>query len=153
MEKSPLKLLKLYFFIVHYILGYALLWLMYVAAQYSFYPMHGAPLALRAAVQTIYLVAGVIGGNIGWDVLKSMHGDVHPQKFIYIFVKTLYPVIPLLIAGQILFSLFYEGHFQSLTAVVTLLNCVVLGLGLIMFILHRYYRRSESWFVYRIWGI
>lgn len=147
------KRLRWIFFTLHFGGGFLLLWLVFKLTLFSFFPMQGVRIGLEALTQTGYLVAGVIWGNVGWDAFKNIPSDASPSLLIYVLTRTLTPVLVLLPIFTIICSVFFEGHYLYWKQACTWQNGVFLSMAIIALLLQRLYRRSESGFFYRTWGI
>lgn len=56
------------YFAGHFVAGFLLLWLTYTFVKQTFLVGPSSPpLATEAFVETAYLLAGVVWGNVGWD--------------------------------------------------------------------------------------
>lgn len=140
------------FFTLHFALGFVMLWFLHKLAQFSFLPLGRAPLWSQALVDTLYLVAGVIWGNVGWDAFKRFPKDASWSLFIYVLSRTLVPVLVALPLAIFILSLFFQTHYLSWRATVTWQNSVLLGSAILVLVLQRLYRRSEEGFFHKAWG-
>jgi hypothetical protein len=60
------------FFAIHFGAGFVELWLTYYYAQLTMGEAMASNLWLKAGIETAFLVAGVIWGNLGWDEYKYL---------------------------------------------------------------------------------
>lgn len=139
------------YFILHFVGGFLILWLTYKVALEDLLPRHGASLLLTTAINTSYLVCGVIWGNVGWDTFKNFKEE--RWSFLpYALSQTLAPVIITFPVIIIALEVFFQGQYLSWRIACTLTNVFFLGLVVVNFVLLLLYKRSERNFFYSAWG-
>ena len=144
--------LRWVFFILHFGGGFLILWLLFKLARFSFYPSHNINFSLEAFMQTGYLVAGVIWGNLGWDAFKRITPDASPRRFVYILTRTFIPICVALPIFLVILSMFFQGHYLYWKSACTWYNGVLIGIAILVLLLQRLYRHSESGFFNELWG-
>lgn len=147
-----MKMARWIFFFLHFVLGFLLLWLILQLTQYGLFPRHGAQLWAEAAVQTIYLVAGVIWGNVGWDAFKQIPNGAQFSLMVYTLSRTVAPIAIGIPLPLIALSPFFQGQYISWRLMFTWQNAVLLCVAIVVFLLQKAYRRSEKGFFYKSWG-
>lgn len=143
--------LRWVFFALHFGGGFLLLWFIFYLARLSFYPLHGIPFALQTTVHTLYVVAGVVWGNVGWDAFKHIPRDASVSLFVYVLSRTLSPICVFIPIFAILFSVFSHGHYLDWKLACTSGNAGLLGIAVTVIVVQMFYRRSERGFFYRSW--
>ena len=136
------------FFAVHFIGGFLLLWLLNQAIHVTLLPDEGAPLWVEAGIETLYLVAAVVWGNVGWDSLKRITANAPGSLLVYVLSRTLAPVAIWLPLFLIPMDFIHRGHLLPWKLAATWQNGLLLILGIAVFVLQRVYRRSENAFFY-----
>lgn len=109
------NLYKYAFFMVHFILGFLLLWLIYFNVQLSFHEYLDQNLSVKTFVETAFLVSGVVLGNTGWDALKEFNGCASFSDLAAGLAKTTTPVFFCLIFTYFVINFvihFEQGGFQ-----------------------------------------
>ena len=139
------------FFALHFVLGFFLLWLLYQVIHYNVLPRTNPPLWLEAAVETAYLVTGVIWGNLGWDTFKKLSDDSEFSLMVYVLSRTLAPVVIVLPIFLVILDMFSQGEYLSWRLAWTWQNCTLVACAVVESILLSLYRKSEKGFFYRAW--
>jgi len=141
------------FFALHFMLGFLVLWLIYQSIQHSVLPGTNPALWLEAAVETAYLVTGVIWGNLGWDTFKKIPEKAKFSLMIYVLSRTLAPVVIVLPIFLIVLDMFFLGKYLSWRLALTWQNWLLVVFAVVGLILLGFYRKSEMGFFYRAWRV
>jgi hypothetical protein len=103
------------FLFFHFFVGFLFLWLTYfqVGQILEMYAHNGDNFLLTSFIETLYLIGGVVWGNVGWDYHSKIKNGATASEiigFLLEFPAFFMFAMPLIIATfKVLYSSFYDG--------------------------------------------
>lgn len=120
------------FFLIHFVVGFAALWLCFALVKESFPEVLRTKLWSETLLETSFLVGGVVWGNLGWDSFNRLKDSATGSNMAYELAKSTAPLAVALPFFLLILDFVYVLRVPGLSWTWHWQQFVLAGLGTIV---------------------